>query len=278
MKNKQRLKSDIHIDLDRLVNDYVELLTKKDGEWVIFAVDARLTPLDFCWQSREPLGFATLEAWNEIVRHNFGGIDGVQIRTMHGSPYLLVAVCMQNWDTTNRDFVYLLELAAKNFVTGGISTEQFSIGPMPSLHSLVLRTEAELDKTRKEVHRRHVKESVQHGDENLQDWLDQEIQSFHAGIIGKLHKWLANMEGRTFENQAAAMHAIHEVTNLVRRAGRKITYQGRPVTLNAVCGKRQTRPSIQVRARKEGQSIVAANSTRWPPLRTVPADYSSDAT
>jgi|GEM_PF-2724117 len=98
--------------------------------------------------------------------------------------------------------------------------------------------------------------------------LNAEISRFQSTIAEPLAAWLATFEGRRFDTKEDAVSTIHEVTQIVRRAGRRLMYEGNPITIVAVCGKRQTKPSIQVRSRAEGKNIVVLNSVQWPALST----------
>ena len=81
-------------------------------------------------------------------------------------------------------------------------------------------------------------------------------------VAAKIDAWLASLQDRTFEAETAK-EQIDAIKWLVRRAGGERLYEGKPVTLHAICAaKRSRNAAIQV----HHQRTVLQAGTRFPRL------------
>ena len=98
--------------------------------------------------------------------------------------------------------------------------------------------------------------------------IEEELDGAQSAIVDKLDRWLATLEGTSFEDYEQGTKAVEVIRRVVRRAGRELLFESNPITLQCVHGTGQKRPTIQVRGHSQGRRTVLLNSVRIPLLST----------
>ena len=102
--------------------------------------------------------------------------------------------------------------------------------------------------------------------------LNEELTVIQSQFTDKLHLWLKGLAGLRLTGSDAT-EIVNIVRATIRRAGRQMAYQDKPVNVLATNASHRKFASFQVRTVRPADPAVLHSATTFPELTTINIDH-----